>query len=128
MPIPIILNKNAVFAQFITGESIDESFLKNNMLEYVKQYLGQSVLIDFGKKNFEKKNLCAGYVDLSESGDIKEAIFNFYSIIQQLNLVKCRNIIFVDLYRNKNGLHSVLIDKIEKCCDTKNIFIPVSYD
>lgn len=128
MPIPIILNKKAVFAQFITGDNIDKSFLEHNMLSYVKEYLRRSILIDFGKKNYEKKNLCAGYVDLSENGDIKEAIFNFYSIIQQLNSVKCRNIIFVDLYRNKNGLHNVLIDKIERCCATKNIFIPVSYN
>ena len=57
MPIPIILNKNAVFAQFITGESIDESFLKNNMLEYVKQYLGQSVLFEIFFPKINKNTL-----------------------------------------------------------------------
>jgi len=128
MPIPIILNKNAVLAQFIHGENIDSSFMQNNMMEYVKQYLSRSVLVDFGKRNYEKKSICAGYVDLSEDGDIKEAIFNFYNVIHQLNSIKCENIIFVDLYRNKNGLYNVLIDKIERGCVKNSIFIPLCYD
>lgn len=128
IPIPVILNKNAVFAQFICGDSLDHSFHKNNMVKYVKEYLNRSILVDFGKRNYEKKELCLGYVDFSEEGNIEEAIFNFYNIIRQLNAITCNNIIFVDVYRNNEGLYNVLIDKIDRACNTKSIFIPMSYD
>ena len=92
-----------------------------------EKYLSESVLVDFGKRNLEKRELCAGYVDLSEKDDIKEALFNLYDVLHQLNNLDVKNIIFINLYSNNTGLFITLLDKIERCCDYKKIMIPICY-
>jgi len=115
------IDKNCVLANFITTEKLNKEF---NKLTF--QYLEKSILVDFGKRNWEKKELCGGYVDLSEKGDIREALFNIYDVLHQLNILSIKNIIFIDFYKQEEGLYKTLLDKLQRCC-SKNILIPVSY-
>ena len=114
------IDKNCVLANFITTEKLNKKF---NKLTF--QYLEKSILVDFGKRNWEKKELCGGYVDLSEKGDIKEALFNIYDVLHQLNNLSIKNIIFINFYK-QFGLYKTLLDKLQRCC-SKNIMIPLSY-
>ena len=79
------------------------------------------------KKNIEKKELTAGYVDLSEKADIKEALFNLYDVLHQLKYVNIKNILFLDLYNNE-GLYKVMQEKLKHCCGNKRMMIPLFYD
>ena len=84
--------------------------------------------MDFGKRNIEKKDLSAGYVDLSEKGDINEALFNLYDVLHQLNNIDKPNILFMDLYNNHDDLYKTMTDKLIRCCNNKRIMIPLHYN
>ena len=64
-------------------------------------------------------------MDLSEKGDIKEALFNIYDVLHQLNNLSIKNIIFINFYK-QFGLYKTLLDKLQRCC-SKNIMITLSY-
>ena len=117
------IDKNCCLVNFITCDKLDSSI--NNL---TSKYLANSILVDFGKKNIEKKGLCGGYVDLSENADIKEALFNLFNVLHQLNKVELKNILFVDLYEPNIGLYKTIKDRLEKCCNRKKLFIPLYYD
>ena len=76
----------------------------------------------------EKKDISAGYVDLSENGDINEALFNLYDVLHQLNNVNKSNILFMDLYNSQDELYKTMSDKLTRCCNNQRIMIPVHYD
>tara|TARA_B110000211_G_scaffold214140_1_gene255319 strand:- start:2615 stop:3751 length:1137 start_codon:yes stop_codon:yes gene_type:complete len=117
------IDKNCCLVNFITCDKLDASI---NAL--TTKYLANSILVDFGKKNIEKKAICGGYVDLSEDGDIKEALFNLFNVLHQLNKTELNNILFVDLYAPNIGLYKTIKDRLDKCCNCKKMFIPLYYD
>ena len=65
---------------------------------------------------------------LSEDGDIKEALFNLFNVLHQLNKTDLNNILFVDLYAPNIGLYKTIKDRLDKCCNCKKMFIPLYYD
>ena len=67
-------------------------------------------------------------VDLSENGDIKEALFNIYDVLHQLNNIDKPNILFMDLYNSKTDLYKTMTDKLTRCCNNRRIMIPLHYD
>jgi len=117
------IDQKCLLANFVTAEMLDKTINK-----YSLEYLNKSILVDFGKKNMEKKDISAGYVDLSENGDINEALFNLYDVLHQLNNVNKSNILFMDLYNSQDELYKTMSDKLTRCCNNQRIMIPVHYD
>ena len=117
------IDKQCLLANFVTADRLDET-----INTYALKYMSNSILVDFGKKNIEKGGIAAGYVDLSERGDINEALFNLYDVLHQLDNIEKKNILFIDLYRTHNGLYKTMSDKLTHCCNNKRIMIPVHYN
>jgi len=94
--------------------------------EYTKEYLLESLLIDFGGIHSRIMNRFKGYVDLSENSDPKEALFNLYNVLHQINNIKeVKNVLVFDFYSNKEGHYKVLFDRLFRCCGGKKIMIPI---
>jgi len=116
------IDKKCLLTNFVTSEMLDKSINKFSL-----KYLNKSIIVDFGKRNIEKKDLAAGYVDLSENGDINEGLFNLYDVLHQLNNIDKNNILFMDLYNNQNELYKTMSDKLIHCCNNKRIMVPLYY-
>lgn len=115
-----VINKNCVLAKFITGDDMLD------LNKYSNAYLSKSILVDFGKRNIEKKDMCAGYVDLSENSDIHEAMYNIYDVQHQLENLSVSNIIFMDFF-TENNKFKTLGSYLKRCCLDKQILIPIKY-
>ena len=56
----------------------------------IKKYNPNEVIVIVELRiNKDKSELFYGYVDLSEKGDILEAIYNLYNVLHQLNDIDC---------------------------------------
>ena len=107
---------------------IDESSISTQSIfeEYTKGYLSESLLIDFGGINSCLSKYFQGYVDLSENSDPKEALFNLYNVLHQINSIReIKNVLVFDFYSNKEGYHKVLFDRLFRCSSGKKIIIPI---
>jgi len=122
------LSLNTLFLLLLSLYLLDIRGSSKTINKYSLEYLNKSILVDFGKKNMEKKDISAGYVDLSENGDINEALFNLYDVLHQLNNVNKSNILFMDLYNSQDELYKTMSDKLTRCCNNQRIMIPVHYD
>ena len=65
-----------------------------------------------------------GYVDLSQKGDILEAMFNLYNIFHQTDSIDCKKIFIYDFSHIINS--ESIWDKIIKASENKIISIPRS--
>ena len=117
-------SKKAVLGQFIQGRPIEEGIKKGDLEKSIELYFNNSIFIDFGKRNINMKGLCAGYVDLSEQDNIKEALFNINNVLHQLEEIQCKNVIFFNFYKLKDGLFETLYTIILRYCNQKELFIP----
>lgn len=117
-------DKNVVLANFMADDSLNKSLSKFNIMKSIDYYLMTSVFIDFGGLNVKMMDKFHGYVDLSESGDPKEALFNMYSVLHQLIDIDCSNIIIFNFYKNKPGHYKTLYDRLSRCCNGKEVIIP----
>ena len=81
------------------------------------KYLESIVLIDFNSLGFKYKDKFLGYVDLSKSGDIKEAMFNLYNVFHQTDTIECSRILIYDFSFLKNT--ESIWDKIIKASEGK---------
>lgn len=115
------INKTCFLTNFVTSDILNKLHNK-----YTLEYLSKSIIVDFNKRNIEKRDIAAGYVDLSENGDITEALFNLYDVLHQLNHLKQNKILFIDLYSNKKGLYQTLYNRLLHCCNNR-LMIPVYY-
>ena len=90
------------------------------------KYLSQSILVDFGSKNHNLIDHFYGYVDLSEDGNPKEALYNLYDVLHQINTYRdARNVLIFDYYSNKNGYYKILFDRLYRSAGGKHIVIPI---
>jgi len=126
---PIFENtKTAVLGQFIQGRPIEETIKKEDLEKSIELYFSNSIFIDFGKRNVNMKGLCLGYVDLSEKDNIKEALFNINNVLHQLEEIQCKNVIFFNFYKSKEGLFETLYNIILRYCNHKELLIPLPKD
>lgn len=58
--------------------------IPDEIINKTKKMLGNTILIDYNKINKKYKNHFLGYVDISETGDVQEVLFNFYNILHQI--------------------------------------------
>lgn len=119
-------SKIAVLGKFIQGDPIDKTIEIENLDRSIELYLNNSVFVDLGKRNTNIKEFCTGYVDLSEGDNIKEALFNINNVLHQLKDIQCKNVIFFNFYKSKEGLYKTLYNIILRYCNHKEIFIPLS--
>ena len=120
------LDKKIIFFNFMESSHIKLGDFQENIIQSVNNYLQNSALVDFNSLNFKHRNKFGAYVDLSEKGDIKEAIFNFYNVIHQL--IECKeiqNILIYNYYEEKSELHISLSNKINKFCNFSKTIIPL---
>ena len=120
------LNKNTLLFNFIDMELLDcDKNTMENIIQMTTKYMDNSICIDFGKKNIKNRDLFAGYVDLSADGDIKEACFNLYNVLHQLNSIdNIKNVLIFDFYYGKDGMYKTMFDRIFRCSAGKRICIP----
>lgn len=109
------IDKNVYLFNILIDE--DDCFgFKNvdNIDNILRSYLSKTILIDFNKKYVKYQNFFGVYVDLSESGDYKEALFNLYNIFVQIKNFKfnlfIRNFLNEDI--NNNSFINTLQNKI----------------
>lgn len=132
------ISKNVVIFNFLDIEQIDmhTKDIKDDIIEKTNIYCEQSICVDFGGKNKQFKDKFYGYVDLSENGDIREAIFNFYNVLHQLNNVDCKNVLIFEGIMNNYTcgeakvndatLRMSLYDRIYRCCSGKRTYLPIT--
>ncbi len=120
------LNKNTLLFNFIDINLLNsDKKTMQNIISTTKKYIDNSVCVDFGKKNIKYRDLFAGYVDLSSKGDIKEACYNLYNVLHQLNTIEVKNVLIFDFYYGKEGLFNTLFDRVFRCSSGKRICIPI---
>lgn len=118
------VSKPTKLFNFMINDSneITDSFYLNA----TSQYLSKSILIDFGSKNHQLIDHFYGYVDLSEDGNPKEAMYNLYDVLHQIDKIRdAQNILIFDYYSNKDGYYKVLFDRLYRCAGGKHIVIPI---
>jgi tRNA threonylcarbamoyl adenosine modification protein (Sua5/YciO/YrdC/YwlC family) len=122
----IKLNKKIILFNFIDSSIIDSKKFNENIKISIDKYLSVSALIDFNNLNYKHYKKFGAYVDLSENGDIKEALFNLYNVLHQLDDCKeFQNILIFDFYQNKTGLYATLYDRLCKFCSFSRTVIPL---
>ena len=118
------IDKKVVLANFMADDELNSDLEKHNIIRTINYYLMNSIFIDFGGNNLKLLDKFYGYVDLSEKGDPKEALYNLYNVLHQLKDVECSNIIVFNYYKNKEGYFRTLYDRLIRCCGGKEIIIP----
>jgi L-threonylcarbamoyladenylate synthase len=89
-------------------------------------YLSQCACIDYNRHNFKYRDLFGAYVDLSETGEINEALFNLYNVLHQLNHIPTiTRILIFNYWQHKPGLYNTMYDRIYRASNGQSINIPL---
>ena len=123
-------NKKTLLFNFIDSKlteelKVDES-ITNSLSESIDYYLTNCACVDFNKKNFHCRDKFGAYVDLSEDGNILEALFNLYNVLHQLEEAPIQNILIFDYWSEKEGLYNTMYDRVIRSSNGKRIVIPIS--
>ena len=92
--------------------------------EKTAKYLYRTALIDFNGFARKYRDKFMAYVDLSEGGDFKEAMFNLYNVFHEIDKLECDKIMIYDFSYLKNDLNIALWDRINRASVGKKIAIP----
>jgi hypothetical protein len=111
--------------------NIESFIIKNNELKlnkniplFSKKLLSKSVLIDFNSKNLKFKELSLSYLDLSVSGDSKEASKNLFHFLRKAEIIeKAEFILLPDLNYENNENLSAIFDRIYRAASGKYVLI-----
>lgn len=94
--------------------------------QYTTKYLAESLIIDFNSKNKHLIDLFLGYVDLSQDGDPKEALYNLYNVLHTINSHReVKNVLIFDSYSNKDGYFKAIFDRFYRCAQGQYLVIPI---
>jgi L-threonylcarbamoyladenylate synthase len=115
-------NKPTYILNIIDFNSSELKFPKN-LKDITNKYLSETILIDFNSLGFKYRNLFLGYVDLSKSGDMKEAMFNLYNVFHQTDSLNCTKILVYNFSFVKDS--GSIWDKIVKASENKILSIPL---
>ena len=103
------------------------SSMENGISERFKTYIEKSIIIDFGKKYYFLSSIAGGYVDLSESGDINEAIYNISNVLYQIrDIEENLTILLNDQYSFRDGLYKSLYFWLNYLANNKTLYIPTA--
>ena len=70
------------------------------------------------------KDKAGAYVDLSENGDLNEALFNFYNVIYQVNELDINIVMIYNFEAIISDINSLLWSKINTMIND-TIYIPI---
>ena len=115
-------NKPTYILNIIDFNSTDLNFPKD-LKDITTKYLSDTILIDFNSLGFKYRDLFIGYVDLSKSGDIKEAMFNLYNVFHQTDSLTCSKLLIYNFSFVKDS--ESIWDKIVKASENKILSIPL---
>ena len=118
------INKYMSLVLFINNDILDKSSHKVDITKTLNYYLMNHIFIDFGGKNIDKIKKFYGYVDLSEKGDIKEALYNLYDVLHKIQKIDCKKVMIFNYCKNKDGLYRTLYDRLYRICNGKELLIP----
>lgn len=97
----------------------------DSLQKTTKKYLQQSACIDFNGLNVKYSDTFGAYVDISEKGDIHEAVFNIYNVLHQLNKIdNIQTILIFNIWEHQEGLYNVVYDRLYRCANGKSLVIP----
>jgi len=116
---------NFIDSKFAEEVNVD-SKITESLSKSIDYYLTKCACVDFNNKNFHCRDKFGAYVDLSESGDVAEALFNLYNVLHQLEETPIENILIFDFWSDKEGLYNTMFDRVIRCSNGKRIVIPVS--
>ena len=111
-----------IFNKFNGNNAYSEQ-IKNTTREYLKQ----CAIIDFKQINSKYYDYFGAHVDISESGNLNEALFNLYNVLHQINLTDIKVILIFDFWSNKNGLYNTIYDRFYRCASGKYLLIPLNF-
>jgi hypothetical protein len=127
----IPIHKNIKAFNWINVEIIPPTDILKEIRQKTLNYFGNSIFIDFNRKNVNIYKECAGYVDLSAGGDYKEAIINFYNILHTCITHNIKNVLIYDFYshhnHNENHIITVILNMIKKYVGDDFMAIPIQY-
>ena len=98
-----------------------------NIRESTKQYLSNCALIDFNKINSQYYHHFGAHVDLSETGDLKEVLYNLYNVLHQLDKISIKIILIFDFWSNKDDLYKTIFDRFYRSSEGKHLIIPIDF-
>ncbi len=109
-------------------KTINDTDVNNELYKLFNNYLENSIIIDFNGKNKILSFKSYAYVDLSEEGDILEALYNINNVIFQIlqtnaKVVLIYNIFSINISSESNILNYIL----NKFSDNKNLLIPYNF-
>ena len=95
----------------------------NKLSNLINTYLNQVAIIDFNSNLIKMKDKAYAYVDLSERGDLNEALFNFYNVIYQVCELDINIVMINNFEAVKSDINSILWSKINTMIND-TIYIP----
>jgi hypothetical protein len=132
---PILLppiNKKIYLFKWLYLDSQLSNEIENSLRNMTENYFNSILFIDFAGKHKSIIPICGGYVDLSESGNIIEAIKNVYNIMHNSTMYShLQSILFYDSYsyhkHSGDDSHSILFDIILQFTGKNAMLIPINY-
>lgn len=106
----------------LNNDIIPEKY-SNELINSINTYINQVAIIDFNSYLIKIKDKANSYVDLSESGDINEALFNFYNVIYQVSELDINIIMIYNFELLISDVNSLLWSKINTMIND-TIYIP----
>lgn len=98
--------------------------LYNEIHSKTEKLLQHIILIDFNSLCYKFRKKFLGYVDLSNNGDFKEALFNIYNVFHQINSLDCDKIYIFNFKFIEDELNITLWDRLWRAAEGKEIAIP----
>lgn len=91
--------------------------------------LSKTVLIDFGNINKSLEHKVKAYLTLSESGDVKQAMYKFYYLLREAEDIEgAAHILITDIEHHQDTVQAgkeyldALFDKIYRSCSGRKVF------
>jgi tRNA threonylcarbamoyl adenosine modification protein (Sua5/YciO/YrdC/YwlC family) len=99
--------------------------MEDSIISSFKCYIENSIIIDFGKRHQYLSAISGGYVDLSENGDIVEAIYNISNVLFQIKDIDSNlKVLLVDCYSYREGQYKSLYYWLNFLANNKTIYVP----
>lgn len=123
---PYTIDKKYLLLGEVDTETI-LSDMEDNIVSRFKTYIENSIIIDFGKRHQYLSTIAGGYVDLSENGDIAEAIYNISNVLFQIKDIDDQlKVLIVDCYSYREGPYKSLYFWLNFLANNKTIYVPKS--
>jgi tRNA A37 threonylcarbamoyladenosine synthetase subunit TsaC/SUA5/YrdC len=124
------INKKILLFKWLQLETNPPTEIEKSLQYMTEQYFNNVLFIDFMGKNKSIQKICGGYVDLSEDGNINEAIKNIYNILHESALYyHLKTVLIYDAFSYHNhsdDIYSVFLDILLKLTGNNNMLIPIN--